>query len=552
MENFIVAFVGLPSAGKSTIINSLLHKRILQSGVCRTTTEHKLIDDYVFDDSNNKFRVIDLPGICDSEEKDNKFNDMTYAHITNANLIFWVSDVHKGFLTTHETNEYNKLKEYLKKLHSETGTLYDVAIILSKCDQKEFGKDMIDDVVVLNSYSDEIIDEEDTDIYDLVEQIRKKFPEENTNGDIILFNAFGRCYNSEKSSQQFKAFCKKQCTNLTNNNIKFDISKYCKNFTSRQNKSYLDFFEKNYSLFVNKTITVDKLIFEFNKVNIADRLNFIQKLIKQTPDYKIYEFLHNIYMTHQEEYKLLICNIALWLLSCNFNIMNKGEYSKNFNHVKNYNYADIRNYNVELYNKINCKDEIFDNIVFEGNLLTKPEMRKDFLIDINANLISDKFYIKYNNFVKYEKTELKIKNTLAILKSYLETKISINNSPEYYDTRKNNWDYFSKDKIIEKYSRMKDKFEIEINDTLILLSKIEILENLYLKTNNQLTLFKIINKYKTLGNLFNWFTTNPDYDKIITNFINKVYSNQIFPHFKKNIDYFAKCPLSKDELLYDI
>ena len=38
-----VGFVGLPSAGKSTLINALAGRRVLQSGVCRTTTEACLV-----------------------------------------------------------------------------------------------------------------------------------------------------------------------------------------------------------------------------------------------------------------------------------------------------------------------------------------------------------------------------------------------------------------------------------------------------------------------------------------------------------------------------
>ena len=49
MSDFIISFVGLPSSGKSSIINSLVLKRLLQSGVCRTTTEFKLIEENIFD-----------------------------------------------------------------------------------------------------------------------------------------------------------------------------------------------------------------------------------------------------------------------------------------------------------------------------------------------------------------------------------------------------------------------------------------------------------------------------------------------------------------------
>mgnify|MGYP003850129693 FL=1 len=55
-NDFKVAFIGLPSSGKSTIINSLIGKKLLESWICRTTTEYKLLDD-IIDDNNNKFKV---------------------------------------------------------------------------------------------------------------------------------------------------------------------------------------------------------------------------------------------------------------------------------------------------------------------------------------------------------------------------------------------------------------------------------------------------------------------------------------------------------------
>lgn len=56
MTQYIVAFIGLPSGGKSSIINSLLNKRVLQSGVCRTTTSEKILDEIITDDDGNKFK----------------------------------------------------------------------------------------------------------------------------------------------------------------------------------------------------------------------------------------------------------------------------------------------------------------------------------------------------------------------------------------------------------------------------------------------------------------------------------------------------------------
>ena len=183
MSDFIVSFVGLPSSGKSSIINSLVLKRLLQSGVCRTTTEFKLIEENIFDDNNNKFKVYDLPGICDSEEKNNNnFNDLTYAHITNSNLIIWTSDVNKAFLTTHEVNEYNKLKKYIKDIENMTGKLYYVIIMLSKYD-KNLNSVKKDNIKINSEIEDS---DEDTNINDLIVKVKNKFSYE----DIILYNAY--------------------------------------------------------------------------------------------------------------------------------------------------------------------------------------------------------------------------------------------------------------------------------------------------------------------------------------------------------------------------
>ena len=262
---FDVAFVGLPSSGKSSIINSLSFKRLLQSGVCRTTIEYKKLDIDIYDDSANKFKVIDLPGISDSEENDTKFNDLTYKHIADANLIIWVSDVHKSFITTHEVNEYNKLKQYIKNLQEETGTIYKIAIMLSKCDKtidfnnksetksktksKTKSETNFKPTTELKTTElEEITDlDEDTNINDLVIKVKEKFPNE----DIILFNAYGRSYHNEKTSSTLKSFIEKLSGIPSNINTKFDISKYMQNHSEEQKKSYEQKFLSVYDKYIN-------------------------------------------------------------------------------------------------------------------------------------------------------------------------------------------------------------------------------------------------------------------------------------------------------------
>ena len=53
LQPLLMAVVGLPSAGKSSMVNSIVAKRILQTGVCRTTKEVHLI---------GKENLFNLPG----------------------------------------------------------------------------------------------------------------------------------------------------------------------------------------------------------------------------------------------------------------------------------------------------------------------------------------------------------------------------------------------------------------------------------------------------------------------------------------------------------
>lgn len=56
--------------------------------------------------------AVDLSGICDSDEKDTqKFNDITKSQIKNATFVFFVSDVHKAFITDYHGIHYYKSLE---------------------------------------------------------------------------------------------------------------------------------------------------------------------------------------------------------------------------------------------------------------------------------------------------------------------------------------------------------------------------------------------------------------------------------------------------------
>ena len=105
----IIGLVGLVSAGKSSIINALVGDKVAKTGICRTTTEPSLYENLISDD-NIKYNIYDLPGISDIEDTTNKYTEVVYSIIKKCNIVFWVSDIHKAFLTKHELTEFEKIK----------------------------------------------------------------------------------------------------------------------------------------------------------------------------------------------------------------------------------------------------------------------------------------------------------------------------------------------------------------------------------------------------------------------------------------------------------
>lgn len=287
----IVAFCGLPSSGKSTLVNSLIGKRILPSGVCRTTKEPILLNNHpIIDDDACKFIALDLPGICDSEEKDSTvFNEMTKSEIVEASIVFFVSDVHKAFMTTHEVNEYYKLKKYLEDLCEDTGKLYYIAIILSKCDIEDKPKVKNNKKEKLKTkYLEEISDsEEDTDLRDLIEGVRRKMPDE----DIILFNSFGRIKKDSNAGPELKKLVTDRSGYISCYNTQFTIKKYYENYDQNQEKSYCDNFNKKISEYDVCNIKdidtlVNKLVNVYTKISHNNKREFVLSLVSNPINFK--------------------------------------------------------------------------------------------------------------------------------------------------------------------------------------------------------------------------------------------------------------------------
>jgi GTPase SAR1 family protein len=214
----LIGLIGLPSAGKSTMINALIGKRIQQTGVCRTTRDVHLIGpcnlfslsadhfhkEQPISDDGIKYSIIDLPGMSDAENSgvERNFDEITHAWITNCDLVLWVSDINSAFLTSHEKTEFDHIRSILDQRSLETGDCYQIGIMLSKFNQQENQFQSTPSAKV-NYLAGEIVDDyEETTVTHCLERVHRLFPAGSV--PILKFNAFGRITHHPSSSPALK------------------------------------------------------------------------------------------------------------------------------------------------------------------------------------------------------------------------------------------------------------------------------------------------------------------------------------------------------------
>lgn len=534
MTYYQVAFVGLPSSGKSSIINSLLFKRQLQSGVCRTTTDVNIVNKEINDDKNNKFKVIDLPGICDSEESDIKFNDLTYQHVKEANLIYWVSDVNKAFITTHEVNEYNHLKEYVEKLHKETGRLYHMAIMLSKCDKdnKKCVK-QINKIKLLDD--DEIVDsDEDTNIGDLIDKVKKKFPQD----DILLFNAYGRSYHHKKASETLKNFVIKMVGVPSNVNITFDITKYITNYVEDQKDSYFNIFLLRFIDFINFLIPLNKLILFWNNITLEQKQSHLLALIEDHEinhkiNYAIYEYL--CFVIDKAFLETNVCSNML--LDYYDDILQNGYLKKTQNQYTDYSSPDeiITKY-VEEYEILDYDDKI-KRYYF---LLTKSNLSINYAKRIILALKNEGSYSEFNHKLDFNQI---ITCDTNYFNRYYEI-ITIWTAQFDFNFNTENNSLCNVHNYLDHLNKLCEDSEY------IHLNKLQIANCLINKTDmtchfNRLCMLP--NKWKM--HIHKRLLGNSEYVNVITKIWEQIYSNVLFEYDGDYIDFI---PLDIQELCYGL
>jgi hypothetical protein len=181
---FTVCFVGLPHAGKSSIVNALAGRHLLRTGACRTTSEPQLVAPEpslgirqwhaarLESDDGVPFRAIDLPGIADAETE-----ALSVRWARECDVAFWVSDVNSCFSTTHEKAAWECMLVALKLAFCQT------CVVLTKCESTKRGIDGEGGRV-----DGELVCDEEATLGDCIVRAKKAVGDAR----LVLFSAFGR------------------------------------------------------------------------------------------------------------------------------------------------------------------------------------------------------------------------------------------------------------------------------------------------------------------------------------------------------------------------
>jgi GTPase SAR1 family protein len=250
-----VGFTGLPSAGKSTMVNALAGKRVLESGICRTTTEVCLVGSrnavcapkgpegpkrvnwvstQLRSDDGVEFCALDLPGICDAEDTGGSFDAVTHEWAAKCDIVAWVTDARTALMTKHEVAELTRLMDAIREKADEDGTLYQFMIVLAKYDEPAHAEPM----APIEYLPGEIrTGREDTTIGGHLERVERAFPGTR----VVKFNAFARI-ETTPCSAALKALVgassqRRLCTELEareHRNAAFELAWATENITEKR------------------------------------------------------------------------------------------------------------------------------------------------------------------------------------------------------------------------------------------------------------------------------------------------------------------------------
>jgi hypothetical protein len=184
------------------MINALVGKRVLQSGVCRTTTDvclvgakripginAKFVQADLRSDDGVEFHSLDLPGVCDAEDIGASFDSVTIEWVAKCSVVAWVTDARTAFLTNHEVAALGRVRAAIQRV-AEDGVLCQLVIVLSKYDvPSDGGKTPI--ALLDGEIGTETEDSTIEHCVDRVSRAMRMF-EDSADFRVATFNAFDR------------------------------------------------------------------------------------------------------------------------------------------------------------------------------------------------------------------------------------------------------------------------------------------------------------------------------------------------------------------------
>ena len=182
MKKPVVALVGRPNVGKSTIFNRLVGKQISIIEDTPGITRDRIYGNVKFQDYS--FHLIDTGGIDIGEDPfNNEIKVQAELAIDEADIILFIVDGKDG-LTTNDL----VVKEMLLKSRKP------VIVVINKIDSRLAHENVYDFYELGFDKYVEVSGEQNIGIYDLLEEITKDFPEfeEEYSPEVIKFSVIGR------------------------------------------------------------------------------------------------------------------------------------------------------------------------------------------------------------------------------------------------------------------------------------------------------------------------------------------------------------------------
>ena len=182
MKKPVVALVGRPNVGKSTIFNRLVGKKVSIIEDTPGITRDRIYGSVSYKDY--KFHLIDTGGIELSNEDFNKeIKAQALLAIDEADIVIFVVDGKEGL-----TSDDYLVRDMLKKISDR------VIVAINKCDSKKIRENEYDFYELgFNNYI-KVSGEQGDGIYDLMDTITEGFPkfEEEIEDNIVKFSIIGR------------------------------------------------------------------------------------------------------------------------------------------------------------------------------------------------------------------------------------------------------------------------------------------------------------------------------------------------------------------------